>query len=306
MKNTKLKEPKAEKINKILSIHDDDRVDEYYWLNQRGNKKVIDYLNDENSYRDEYMKDYKGLEEDLFQEIKGRIKEDDSSVPYFDNGYFYYTRYEKDKQYPIYCRKKESLESEEEILIDANIMSEGHEYFRIGDFEVSPNNKIMAYSVDTVSRRLYTIYFMDLNSRKIIGEGISNTSGSITWANDNITIFYNLKDVKTLRTEKVMSAKYNTKGSEKEIYFEADDTFSVYSYKTKSVILIISPTVSMRTKLYNHIRVIFHNLYNFVKFNCSIFSNICLIKIKINWIYLNNISQIHSYSNFTKNNKTCV
>ena len=188
MKNTKFKEPKAEKINKILSIHDDDRVDEYYWLNQRGNKKVIDYLNDENSYRDEYMKDHKGLEEDLFQEIKGRIKEDDSSVPYFDNGYFYYTRYEKDKQYPIYCRKKESLESEEEILIDANIMSEGHEYFRIGDFEVSPNNKIMAYSVDTVSRRLYTIYFMDLNSRKIIGEGISNTSGSITWANDNITI----------------------------------------------------------------------------------------------------------------------
>ena len=94
MKNTKLKEPKAEKINKVLSIHDDDRVDEYYWLNQRGNKKVIDYLNDENSYRDEYMKDHKGLEEDLFQEIKGRIKEDDSSVPYFDNGYFYYTRYE--------------------------------------------------------------------------------------------------------------------------------------------------------------------------------------------------------------------
>ena len=200
MKNTKFKEPKAEKINKILSIHDDDRIDEYYWLNQRGNKKVIDYLNDENSYRDEYMKDHKGLEEDLFQEIKGRIKEDDSSVPYFDNGYFYYTKYEKEKQYPIYCRKKESLESEEEILIDANIMSEGHEYFRIGDFEISPNNKIMAYSVDTVSRRLYTIYFMDLNSRKIIGEGISNTSGSITWANDNITIFYNLKDIKTLRT----------------------------------------------------------------------------------------------------------
>ena len=253
MKNTKFKEPKAEKINKILSIHDDDRVDEYYWLNQRGNKKVIDYLNDENSYRDEYMKDYKGLEEDLFQEIKGRIKEDDSSVPYFDNGYFYYTRYEKDKQYPIYCRKKESLESEEEILIDANIMSEGHEYFRIGDFEVSPNNKIMAYSVDTVSRRLYTIYFMDLNSRKIIGEGISNTSGSITWANDNITIFYNLKDIKTLRTEKVMSAKYNTKGSEKEIYFEADDTFSVYSYKTKSDKYIIIGSSATLSQEYRYV-----------------------------------------------------
>ena len=253
MKNTKFKEPKAEKINKILSIHDDDRIDEYYWLNQRGNKKVIDYLNDENSYRDEYMKDHKGLEEDLFQEIKGRIKEDDSSVPYFDNGYFYYTRYEKDKQYPIYCRKKESLESEEEILIDANIMSEGHEYFRIGDFEVSPNNKIMAYSVDTVSRRLYTIYFMDLNSRKIIGEGISNTSGSITWANDNITIFYNLKDIKTLRTEKVMSAKYNTKGSEKEIYFEADDTFSVYSYKTKSDKYIIIGSSATLSQEYRYV-----------------------------------------------------
>ena len=121
MKNTKFKEPKAEKINKILSIHDDYIVDEYYWLNQRGNKKVVDYLNDENSYRDEYMKDHKGLEENLFQEIKGRIKEDDSSVPYFDNGYFYYTKYEKEKQYPIYCRKKESLESEEEIIIDAGV-----------------------------------------------------------------------------------------------------------------------------------------------------------------------------------------
>ena len=233
MKN-KLKEPIAEKIEKKLSIHGDSRIDEYYWMNQRGDKKVIDYLNLENSYRDEYMKEYKGLEDELFLEIKSRIKEDDSSVPYFDNGYYYYTRYEKNKQYPIYCRKKESLDSEEEILIDANIMSEGHEYFRIGDFEISPNNKIMAYSVDTLSRRLYTIYFMDLDSRKIIGEGISNTSGSITWANDNVTIFYNLKDIKTLRTERVMSTKYNTKGSEKEIYFEADETFSVYSYKTKS------------------------------------------------------------------------
>ena len=229
-----IKEPIAEKIEKKLSIHGETRIDEYYWLNQRGDKKVIDYLNAENSYRDNYMQDYKGLEEELFQEIKSRIKEDDSSVPYLDNGYYYYTRFEKNKQYPIYCRKKGNLEAKEEILIDVNIMSQGHEYFRIGDFEISPNNKIMAYSVDTVSRRLYTIYFMDLNSRKIIGEGISNTSGSITWANDNITIFYNLKDSKTLRTERVMSTKYNTKDSEKEVYFEADDTFSVYSYKTKS------------------------------------------------------------------------
>ena len=104
MKNTKLIEPKAEKIYTTLSTHNNERIDEYYWLNQRGDKKVIDYLNSENSYRNEYMKDYKKLEEDIFLEIKSRIKEDDSSVPYYDNGYYYYTRYEKNKQYPIYCR----------------------------------------------------------------------------------------------------------------------------------------------------------------------------------------------------------
>ena len=225
MKDSRLQEPKAEKINKVLSIHGEDRVDEYYWLNQRGNSKVIDYLNAENTYRNNYMKKYKTLEDKIFNEIKSRIKEDDSTVPYFNNGYFYYTRYEKDKQYPIYCRKKESLESEEEILIDANIMSKGHEYFRIGDFEISPNNKIMAYSVDTVSRRIYTIYFMDLESRKIIEKSISNTSGSITWANDNKTIFYNLKDKETLRSEKVMKYKLNAKGISEEVFYESDETF---------------------------------------------------------------------------------
>ena len=209
MKN-KLKEPIAEKIEKELSIHGDTRIDEYYWLNQRDNKKVINYLNDENSYRDEFMKDYKSLEEDIFLEIKSRIKEDDSSVPYLDNGYYYYTRYEKDKQYPIYCRKKGNLESDEEILIDVNIMSEGYEYFRVGDVEISPDDKVMAYSVDTLSRRIYTIHFMDLETRKVHKKNIKNTSGSITWANDNETIFYNIRNVETLRSEKVM--KHNRWG----------------------------------------------------------------------------------------------
>ena len=247
MKNTKLIEPKAEKIYTTLSNHNNERIDEYYWLNQRGNKKVIDYLNSENSYRDEYMKDYKKMEEDIFLEIKSRIKEKDSSVPYYDNGYYYYTRYEKDKQYPIYCRKKESLKSEEEVLIDANIMSKGHEYFRVGSIDISPDNKIMAYSVDTVSRRLYTIYFMDLDTRKIYEEKIPNTSGSITWANDNKTIFYNNKDIETLRTERVMKYKINTDGIGSEVYYEEDETFSVFSYKTKTdkyIIIGSSATLS--------------------------------------------------------------
>ncbi len=232
--NNILREPKAEKINKVLTIHGDERVDEYYWMNQRDDEKVIKYLNDENSYRDEYMKDYKGLEEELFTEIKSRIKEDDSSVPYLDKGYYYYTRYEKDKQYPIYCRKKDNLSAKEEILIDANEMSKEYEYFRVGDIEISPDNKIMAYSIDTLSRRLYSIYFMDLESRKIIDKKIINTSGSITWANDNETIFYDLKDTQTLRTEKVMRHNLNSNSPDDEIFFEEDETFSVFSFKTKT------------------------------------------------------------------------
>jgi len=246
MKNN-LKEPIAEKIEKKLSIHGDTRIDEYYWLNQRGDKKVIDYLNAENSYRDLYMKDYKGLEEELFQEIKSRIKEDDSSVPYLDNGYYYYTRYEKGKQYPIYCRKKGNLEAKEEVLIDANIMSEGYDYFRVGDIEISPDDKIMAYSIDTLSRRIYTIYFMNLETREIHKENIKNTSGSITWANNSKTLFYNLKDVETLRTDRVMMHNLNSNNTDKEIFFEDDETFSVYSYKTKNdkyIIIGSSSTLS--------------------------------------------------------------
>lgn len=242
-----LKEPIAEKIEKKLSIHGDTRIDEYYWLNQRGEKKVIDYLNAENSYRDLYMKDYKGLEEELFQEIKSRIKEDDSSVPYLDNGYYYYTRYEKGKQYPIYCRKKGNLEAKEEVLIDANIMSEGYDYFRVGDIEISPDDKIMAYSIDTLSRRIYTIYFMNLETREIHKENIKNTSGSITWANNSKTLFYNLKDIETLRTDRVMMHNLNSNSTDKEIFFEDDETFSVYSYKTKNdkyIIIGSSSTLS--------------------------------------------------------------
>ena len=246
MKNN-LKEPIAEKIEKKLSIHGDTRIDEYYWLNQRDDKKVIDYLNAENSYRDIFMKDYKGLEEELFQEIKSRIKEDDSSVPYLDNGYYYYTRYEKGKQDPIYCRKKVNLEAKEEVLIDANIMSEGYDYFRVGDIEISPDDKIMAYSIDTLSRRIYTIYFMNLETREIHKENIKNTSGSITWANNSKTLFYNLKDVETLRTDRVMIHNLNSISTDKEIFFEDDETFSVYSYKTKNdkyIIIGSSSTLS--------------------------------------------------------------
>ena len=247
MKKNELVEPMAKKVDKILKMHDHERNDEFYWLNERDNQEVIDYLNAENDYRDAYMKDYKNLENELFEEIKSRIKEDDTSVPYLDNGYFYYTRYEKGKQYPIYCRKKDDLSNPEEILIDANKMSEGHEYFRIGGIDISPNNKIMAYSFDTVSRRLYTINFKNLESGEESSHSISNTSGGVTWANDNKTIFYNQKNTNTLRTERVMRHILNSDKNDEEVFFEADDEFNLYSYKSKSgkyIMVVSGKTIS--------------------------------------------------------------
>lgn len=260
MKNIKLIEPKAEKINTSLSTHNDERIDEYYWLKERDNPKVIDYLNAENSYRDKYMKDYQSLEKKLFEEIKSRIKEDDSSVPYFENGYFYYTRYETGKQYPIYCRKKENLDANEEILIDANKMSKGHDYFRIGGIDVSPNNKIAAYGVDTVSRRLYTIYFKNLETGEVYKDKIPYTTGSVTWTNDNSAIFYDKKDIETLREERVMKHGFGTNiKNDEEIYFEEDETFSVYSYKTKSNKYIVIASQSTLSDEYLIINANDHN-----------------------------------------------
>ncbi len=247
MKKSELAEPMVKKVDKILKMHDHERNDEFYWLNERDNQEVIDYLNAENDYRDTYMKEYKNLENELFKEIKSRIKEDDTSVPYLDNGYYYYTRFEKGKQYPIYCRKKGNINNPEEILIDANEMSEGHEYFRIGGIDISPDNKIMAYSVDTVSRRLYTVNFKNLESGKENIHSISNTSGGVTWANDNKTIFYNKKNTNTLRTERVMRHILNSDKIDEVVFFEADDEFNLYSYKSKSekyIIVVSGKTIS--------------------------------------------------------------
>ena len=234
MKKTEIPEPRAEKIDKVMTIHDHQRTDEFYWLNERDNPKVIEYLNAENTYRDQYMDDYKNLEEKIFVEIKSRIKEDDSSVPYLDNGYYYYTRYEKGEQYPIYCRKKGKLSSSEEILINVNEMSKGHDYFRIGGIDISPNNKIMAYSVDTISRRLYSMHFKNLETGEKNSYTIANTTGGISWANDNKTLFYNLKNPNTLRTEKVMRHVLNSNKTDEQVFYEEDEEFNLYSYKTKS------------------------------------------------------------------------
>lgn len=152
-----MKTPKAEKIEKKLEIHGDVRIDNYYWLNDKENSKVIDYLNEENAYYDAKTAHTKQFQEDLFQEMKSRIKEDDESVPYKKNNYYYITRFETGSQYPIYARKKGSLEAKEEILFDVNKLAEGFNYFKLSGLSVSPDNNLLSFGIDTISRRIYTL-----------------------------------------------------------------------------------------------------------------------------------------------------
>jgi len=240
--------PVAKIIPKELTAHGHTRIDNYYWLNQRDNPEVIAYLEAENAYKDAVMAHTKDFQEKLFNEIVGRIKKTDMSVPYKDQGYYQYTRYEEGGEYPIYCRKKGNLEAEEEVVLNVDEMAKGHDYYSVAGYSTSSNNNLIAYGVDTVSRRLYTLYFMDLTTRKLFDEQIPNTSGRAAWANDNKTVFYMLKDTTTLRSYKVMKHVLGTPVSEdKEIYVETDETFSTFVYKTKSkkyIIIASSQTLS--------------------------------------------------------------
>ncbi|GAA3574367.1 oligopeptidase B [Snuella lapsa] len=227
--------PRAKKIPQELQIHGDVRIDNYYWLNDRENPEVIDYLNAENVYTKQEMKHTEGLQEALFEEMKGRIKEDDTTVPYKFNGYWYITRYEKGKDYPVYVRKKETLEAPEEILFDCNEMAKDHAYFNLGRIVISPDNKLACFSVDTVSRRQYTIQIKNLETGEIYPDKILNTTGGATWANDNKTLFYTMKDEVTLRSHKIFKHRLDTSSEQDiEVYHEADETFNTFVYKTKS------------------------------------------------------------------------
>lgn len=220
---------------KILEKHGDVRTDNYYWLNERENPEVIDYLNKENAYYNAMTADQKQFQKDLFEEMKGRIKEDDSSVPYFYNGYYYITRYEKGKDYPIYTRKKGSLEAKEELLFDCNEMAKGHSYFQLGGLNISEDNKWVAFGVDTVSRRQYTIQVKNLVTNEILPFKIENTTGGSTWAGDNNTLFYTRKDPTTLRSDKIYKRKLNGDVNDDVlVYHEKDDTYSTFIYKEKS------------------------------------------------------------------------
>lgn len=231
-----VKPPAAEKGPKEFVAHGDKRTDDYYWLNQRENPKVLDYLKAENAYLDTLMSGTKDLREKLFTEMKGRIKEKDESLPYKDNGYWYYSRFEEGKQYPIFCRKKETLEAPEEILLDQNKMAEGFTYYSIGGRAVSDNNELLAYTVDSVSRRIYGLRIKNLVTGITYPENITNVDGSyIVWAADNKTIFYVKKDVTTLLGYQVWRHELGTDPSKDVMVFEEkDNRFYIGAYRTKS------------------------------------------------------------------------
>ncbi len=240
-----IKAPIARKESHIITTHGDDREDNYYWMRltdeQKTAKKldghtqeVVDYLNAENDYTNKMTDHLKPFQETLFNEIVGRIKQTDMSVPYRDNGYFYITRYEEGKEYPIHARKEGSLEAVEQIMLNVNELASKYEYYAVSGLSVSPDNKILAYGEDPVSRRQYTLRFKNLETGEMYDDQIENTTGGATWANDNKTVFYTRKD-DALRSYKIFKHVIGTSANEDiEVFHEKDDTFNAFVYKTKS------------------------------------------------------------------------
>ena len=262
--NKDVKTPKAEIQPKSLTIHNSTRIDNYFWMRLTDEQKIAEnkdaqtrkveaYLNSENEYFDKVTASTNNFQKELFEEMKGRIKEDDTSVPYFRNQYFYITRFEKGSQYPIYSRKKETLEAKEEVLFNVNEEAEGHEYFQLGGLNVSPDNNLVAFATDTVSRRQYTIQIKNLETGKILSDKIENTTGGSVWSNDNKTLFYTKKDPLTLRSSSIYRHILGTDASEDVVVFEEkDETYNTYVYKTKShkfIVIGSSSTLSSEFRI---------------------------------------------------------
>lgn len=245
--------PKSVQKPHVHEAHGHQRNDPYHWMRDRENPEVIAHLEAENAYTESMLKDTEGFQEKLFEEMTGRIKQTDMSVPYKSNGYFYYTQFQEGSEYPVYCRKENDLDQAEEILLEVNKLAEGKSYFQVGGLSVSPNNTLMAYSEDEVGRRLYTLRFKNLKDGSYFPEQITNTSGSVAWANDNKTVFYTTKD-ETLRTNKVYRHALGTDPSTDVLVFEeTDETFYCFAYRSKSGAYIMIGSSSTLTSEFNYL-----------------------------------------------------
>ncbi|MES2628061.1 MAG: S9 family peptidase [Bacteroidota bacterium] len=239
--------PAAAKKDKQLSMHGHTRNDPYYWLNDRENPEVTDYLNRENEYLKEKMRHTDTFREQLFEEITGRILKDDQSVPYYNEGYWYYSRVTGDQEYPVYCRREKTMETPEDIILDVNVLAKGKSYYHVVGLELSPDKKLLLYGEDTVSRRVYTLRIKNLETGELLADKIPATSGEACFA-DNNTIFYTVKNRQTLREFKIFRHIVGTDAKEDVLVFEEkDDTFSTGVYKTKSkkyIVIASGSTVS--------------------------------------------------------------
>ena len=243
--------PEAKILPHELTIHGDTRIDNYYWMNERDSPEVLNYLNEENAYTKEKMAHTESFQKSLFEEMKSRIKEMDQSVPYKENGYYYVTRYEEGKEYPVYTRKKNNLNAEEEVLIDVNVLAENHEFYQVASTECSDNNEVLAYSFDDESRRLWKIHFKNLLTGELYEDELSNTDGGIAWAADNKTLFYAKKDTIDLRPGQIWRHTLGTPQTEDVlIYEERDSTFYTGIYKSKSRKFLIIGSTSTLTSEY--------------------------------------------------------
>lgn len=239
--------PRARRIPQVFNEHGMARTDNYYWLRDRENPEVTEYLKAENAYAEAGLAEVKEFRENLFDEIKRRIKQTDMSVPYAFNGYFYYSRYEESKEYPLHCRKAISTEREE-IILDENKRAVKFSFYQTGGKDISPDNHILAFGEDTLSRRIFTIRFMDLRRGKLLDDELSGTTGSIAWSVDGSTVFYTRKDAETLRPFQVYRHILGTAQDEDQLVFEEqDETFYTFAHLSKSREYVIISSMSTMT-----------------------------------------------------------
>ena len=244
----------AGKPHTVTAPHGAERQDEYYWLRDdtRKNPEMLAYLNAENAYVDAVMAPLKAVEDTVYEEIVGRIKQDDSSVPYRERGWWYYSRFETGQDYPIYARREGSMEAPEQVLLDVNEMAAGKDYFNVGDWEVSQDNRLLAWAEDDVGRRQYVIRVKDLQTGEIHDDAISGVSANIVWADDNRTLFYVENDPETLLTVRVKKHVLGTPvSSDTLVYEEADDSFYMGIGRTRDdqyICIGVESTVSSESR----------------------------------------------------------
>lgn len=251
MNQTNLTPPKVEKKPTVLNYHGQEFIDNYYWLREKENPEVIDYLNTENNYTQLVLKDTEQLQNDLFEEIKARIKEDDKSVPVFEDGYFYYERTREGEQYPIHCRKKGSLTAEEEILLDENELAKDEAYFSLADFTVSPNNNLIAYSTDTEGNEAYTIYIFDLVTKQLSKHSVTGAYYGLEWSNDNQSVYYTKFD-EAHRPYQLWKHNINESSTKDQLIFEEENqSYFLEIDKTKdNEYLVLSLNSQITSEVY--------------------------------------------------------